>query len=92
MRDLDPYRSPDALIEHLCGYMTDNSAIAITVEREFGGKITIGNVMAARRRLAANEFVKREVEPDGDDEFRRRKLKAHGSDLAFKQAILRAAG
>lgn len=92
MKDLDPFRSPDALIEHLCGYITDNSTIAIHVEREFGGTITIQNVLAARRRLAAQQFKKDEIEPSNDDEFRRRKLKAHGSDLAFKQAILRAAG
>lgn len=92
MKDLDPFRSPDALIEHLCGYITDDSAIAIHVEREFGGTITVNNVRAARRRLAAQQFAKQPIEADGDDEFRRRKLKAHGSDLAFKQAILRAAG
>ena len=92
MSNRDPYRSPDALIEYLCGYMKDNRAVAIQVEREFGGTITFGNVMAARRRLAAQQFAKREVEPDGDDEFRRRKLKyaAHNND--FKKALMRAAG
>lgn len=92
MKDLDPFRSPDALIEHLCGYITDDSAIAIHVEREFGGTITVNNVRAARKRLAAQQFAKQPIHADNDDEFRRRKLKAHGSDLAFKQAILRAAG
>ncbi len=88
MRDLDPYRSPDALIEHLCGYMTDNSAIAITVEREFGGTITIGNVMAARKRLAKTE---KPLEASNDDEFRRRKVKYATHDRDFKKALLRAA-
>lgn len=90
MKDLDPFRSPDALIEHLCGYMKDNRAVAIQVEREFGGTITEGNVLAARRRLAAQQFAKREVEPDNDDEFRRRKKKyaAHNND--FLKAMRRA--
>lgn len=52
MKDLDPFRSPDALIEHLCGYITDNKAVASYVQSYFGGKITVGNVMAARNRLA----------------------------------------
>lgn len=92
MKDLDPFRSPDALIEHLCGYMKDNRAVAIQVEREFGGAITEGNVLAARRRLAAQQFAKQPIEADGDDEFRRRKLKyaAHNND--FKKALMRAAG
>jgi len=49
---LDPYRSPDALIEHLCTYITDDSAIAIHAQREFGGKVTIQNVRVARKRLS----------------------------------------
>ncbi len=88
MRDLDPYRSPDALIEHLCGYMTDNSAIAITVEREFGGTITIGNVLAARKRLAKAE---KPLEASNDDEFRRRKVKYAAHNKDFKKALMRAA-
>lgn len=52
MKDLDPFRSPDALIEHLCGYITDDSAIAIHAMREFGGKVTVQNVRAARNRVS----------------------------------------
>lgn len=31
MKDLDPFRSPDALIEHLCGYITDNRAFLLAL-------------------------------------------------------------
>lgn len=90
MKDLDPFRSPDALIEHLCGYITDDSAIVIHVEREFGGTITVNNVRAARKRLAAQQFAKQPIEADNDDEFRRRKVKyaAHNDD--FIKAMRRA--
>lgn len=88
MRDLDPYRSPDALIEHLCGYMSDDRGIAITVEREFGGTITIGNVLAARKRLAK---AAKPLEASNDDEFRRRKVNYAAQNGDFRKAILRAA-
>lgn len=48
----DPFRNPDAYIEHLCKYVTDDSMIAAMARREFSGKITIQNVRAARNKLA----------------------------------------
>ena len=48
----DPFRDPDAYIEHLCKYVTDDSMIAAMARREFSGKITVQNVRAARNKMA----------------------------------------
>ncbi len=50
--------------------------------------VIIGNVMAARKRLAKTE---KPLEASNDDEFRRRKVKYATHDRDFKKALLRAA-
>lgn len=84
---LDPYRSPDALIEHLCTYVTDDKAIAIHAMREFGGTVTEANVRAARKRLVKPE---KQIEPDNDSEWvwRQKNYVQHNRD--FVSALRRA--
>lgn len=92
MKDSDPFRSPDALIEHLCGYMKDNRGIAALVRREFGECVTENNVLAARRRLAKASNPKPPIEHVHDTTQKRWENKAANSNTAYLTAILRAAG
>jgi len=77
---LDPYRSPDALIEHLCTYMNDDKGIAAQVKREFGGTVTEANVRAARKRIAKPE---KQIEADNDSEWvwRQKNYVQHNRDF-----------
>lgn len=85
---LDPYRSPDALIEHLCTYVTDDKAIAIHAMREFGGTVTEANVRAARKRIAKPQ---KEIEPDNDSEWVWRQKAYAENSRTFARALQRVA-
>lgn len=84
----DPYRSPDALIEHLCTYMNDDKGIAAQVKREFGGTVTEANVRAARKRIAK---PRKEIEPDNDSEWVWRQRAYAENSQTFARALRKVA-